>query len=104
MDFLIWASDVNNRRSTTGYCVSVGGNLVSLCTKKQKVVSRSSTEAEYKSLAHVVSEISWIQYLLHELHIPIKSPPIIWVENLSTIALASNPVLHSSTKHRVGCM
>ncbi|XP_015575554.1 uncharacterized mitochondrial protein AtMg00810-like [Ricinus communis] len=46
-----WASDPNDRRSTLGFCVLIGDNLLSWNSKKQSTVSRSSTEAKYKSLA-----------------------------------------------------
>lgn len=62
-------------------------------------MSRSSTEAEYRSLASVVAEISWLQSLLSELHFQTAKTPIIWRDNLSTVHLAANPILHAGTKH-----
>ena len=94
-----WAADPDDRRSMTGYCVFFCKTLVSWCAKKQTVVSRSSTEAEYRSLAQVSCEIAWLGSLLKEIGVKLKNAPVVWVDNLSTIALASNLVLHSRTKH-----
>ncbi|KAL5573798.1 hypothetical protein UlMin_023395 [Ulmus minor] len=58
-----WGDDLDNRKSTTGYCIYLGNNLVSWSSKKQAVVSRSSTKVEYRSLANATSEIIWIQAL-----------------------------------------
>ena len=55
-----WAGDVLDRRSTSGYCSYVWGNLMTWKSKKQFVVSRSSAEAELRSLALGICEGTWI--------------------------------------------
>lgn len=54
------ANDINDRRSTSGFCIYLGENLVSWTAKKQPIVARSTTEAEYRSLALVVMKIIWL--------------------------------------------
>ncbi|RVW16931.1 Phytanoyl-CoA dioxygenase [Vitis vinifera] len=69
-----------------GYCVYLGGNLVSWSSKKQQTVSRSSTKAKYCGLAHVTTKILWLQSLLEELGVKQTKPPLVWCDNLSTIS------------------
>lgn len=94
-----WAGDYLDRRSTSGYCLYLGSNLVAWSAKKQHIVARSSTEAEYRALAQTAAEVSWIQQLLVDLHVSVSMPHIIWCDNISAIALASNPIFHARTKH-----
>jgi hypothetical protein len=94
-----WAGSVDDRRSTSGYCIFLGNNLVSWSAKKQPTVSRSSTKAEYRSLALTCAELLWLQYLLTELRVPLAAPPTLWCDNIGVTFLASNPMFHSRTKH-----
>ncbi|KAM1530006.1 hypothetical protein ACFX1Z_019153 [Malus domestica] len=94
-----WIGDVTNRRSTSGYFVIVGGNLVSWRSKKQKVVARSSDEAEYRSMAHGVCELLWVKNLLRDLGFRPKHAMRLHCDNKAAIDIAHNPVQHDRTKH-----
>lgn len=88
----------------TDFCIFLGDSLVSRKSKKQATVSRSSTEAEYRALAVVASEITWISHLLKDLHIISPSPALVYCDNTAAIAIATNPTFHERTKHiEFGC-
>ncbi|XP_021618765.1 uncharacterized mitochondrial protein AtMg00810-like [Manihot esculenta] len=94
-----WAGCPTTRRSTTDYCTFLGSNIISWCAKKQHTVARSSTEAEYRSMAHTAAELTWLEYLLKDLQVFPEKPPILYGDNLSALHLTINPVLHSRSKH-----
>ncbi|XP_019465325.1 PREDICTED: uncharacterized protein LOC109363515 [Lupinus angustifolius] len=94
----IEASDCDDIKSTSGACLFLGNNLITWWSKKQITISRSSTEAEYMSLALIAQEFQWVQSLLQELKFS-DTAPLLLCDSLNTVALAHNHVLHQRTKH-----
>ena len=94
-----WAGDPNDRRSTSGLLVFLDNNPITWSAKKQLTISRSSTEAEYRALASASVELCWLRTLIKNLGLYLYDPPILWCDNVSALAIASNPIFHARTKH-----
>nr|GFB38295.1 ribonuclease H-like domain-containing protein [Tanacetum cinerariifolium] len=94
-----WAGCPVTRWSTSGYCVFLGDNLLSLSAKRQVTLSRSSAEAEFRGVTNVVAETAWIRNLLRELHNPLFTTTLVYCDNVSAVYMFTNPVQHQRTKH-----
>ncbi|XP_071736109.1 uncharacterized mitochondrial protein AtMg00810-like [Rutidosis leptorrhynchoides] len=86
-----WGGCPGTRRSTSGYCVFLGDNLLSWSSKRQATISCSSDEVEYRV---VVAETCWIRNLLRELHSPLFQATLNYCDNVSAVYLSTNPVQH----------
>ncbi|KAK6150594.1 hypothetical protein DH2020_015526 [Rehmannia glutinosa] len=93
-----WATCLDTRKSLTGYCIFFGGSLVSWKTKKQLIVSKSSTNQAVHSCGRCCAQVLWMRQQPRDYEIEEKEIPIM-CDNTSAIAITQNPVLHSRTKH-----
>ncbi|RVX16620.1 Retrovirus-related Pol polyprotein from transposon RE2 [Vitis vinifera] len=94
-----WVDSPTDRCSISGYCVFIGGNLISRKSKKQDVVARSSAEAEYRAMALATCELIWLKHLLRELRFEKDEQMKLICDNQAALHIASNPVFHERTKH-----
>jgi hypothetical protein len=94
-----WASDVDGRRSTTGYMVMLNGNLVAWSSKKQPTVALSTAEAEYMGMSAATEELLWVRQFLGELGIPVGRPMVLRTDNQAAQTIANGEVSTQRTKH-----
>ncbi|CAJ2636723.1 unnamed protein product [Trifolium pratense] len=76
-----WADCLDTRRSTSGYCSFLGSSLISWHAKKQHIIARSSSEAEYRALSFAACELQWLAYLLKDLRVSCVKPPVLYCDN-----------------------
>lgn len=94
-----WAGCKDTRRSTGGFCNMLGSNVISWSSKRHETVSKSSTEAEYRTMSIAASEIVWLQNLLKVMGLQQKVTQLLLCDNLSAVCLSTNPMFHKRTKH-----
>jgi hypothetical protein len=94
-----WAEDKIDRKSNTGLICFVFGGAVAWSSRKQDVVSISTTEAEFYALAETAKEVQWIIQLLKDFNIEQLEPVVIESDNQSCIKFVENEKFSNRTKH-----
>lgn len=93
-----WAACPSFRKLISGYLIKFGNSLITWKSKKQTTVSRSSAQAEYKSLASIVTEVIWLTRFLKEIVIEFELPIEIFSDSKTAMQIAANPVYHEKNK------
>ena len=94
-----YAGDLDDRKSTYGSVFIISSGAVSWSLNKQQIVALSTTEAEFVAAASSSCQAVWLQRLLGVLHNQQQGPILIYCDNVSTIKLSRNLVLHGKSKH-----
>jgi hypothetical protein len=93
-----YASDVDKRRSHTGWCFLLFGGVISWQSKCQPTVAASTTEAEYQAAAAAAREALWLRQLFADLGLPC-TPLVIRCDNQGALSSLDNPQVTQRTKH-----
>lgn len=94
-----YAGDMEDSKSTSGYAFLLSSGAISWSSKKQPIVTLSTTEAEFVAAANCACQAIWMKRILKELGHENEDCTCIKCDNTSTIKLSKNPVLHGRSKH-----
>ncbi|XP_070662188.1 secreted RxLR effector protein 161-like [Malus domestica] len=94
-----YAGDLDDRKSTSGYLFMLGSGAVCWSSKKQPVVTLSTTEAEFIAAASSACQATWLRRIMKDLCQVQQDSTTIFCNNSSAIKLSKNPVLHGRSKH-----
>jgi hypothetical protein len=74
-------SDPTDRKSVTGFCIFLSDSLIFWKSKKQSIVSQSSTEAEYRAMTSTTKEIVWLRWLFADMRVFFSHPTPMYCDN-----------------------
>ena len=94
-----WGGSLDDMKSTSGYCFSLGLGIFSWCSKKQDIVAQSTAEAKFVAATAAVDQALWLRKILADLHMEQTKGTEVLVDNQATIAISHNPMFHGKTKH-----
>jgi hypothetical protein len=94
-----YAGDVDDRKSTSGFVFMLGSGAISWSSKKQPIVTLSTTEAEYVAAASCACQCIWLRNVLKHLSVTQSHSTVIRCDNSSSIKLSKNPIMHGRCKH-----
>ncbi|RXW14669.1 hypothetical protein EST38_g11187, partial [Candolleomyces aberdarensis] len=94
-----WSDDVDSSRSTGGYVFISNSGAVGWSSKRQPMVSLSSTEAEYISMCYAGQHLAWLRSFLEDIGHKQISPTDLYNDNQGAIALSKDPQYRARTKH-----
>ena len=94
-----YAGDQDDRRSTSGYVFMLATGVVSWSSKKQQIVSLSTSEVEFIAAIACACQAIWLRRILEELQFMQVEATTVFCDNNSIIKLSRNPVLHERSKH-----
>ncbi|XLR42330.1 hypothetical protein S83_026990 [Arachis hypogaea] len=87
-----YAGTIIDRRSTLGYYMFLGGNLVTWRRKKQNVVAKLSAETEFRAMVQRICELLWMKIILDDPKVKYEAPIELVCDNKFAISIAHNPV------------
>ena len=93
-----WVGSAVDRKSTSGYCFSMGSTMISWSSWKQGSIAQSTAKAEYIAASDACKEAVWLRKLLSDLFEGKLDSTIIHCDNQSCIKLLENPVFHDRSK------
>lgn len=94
-----WGGSLDDMKSTSGYCFTLGSGMFSWSSKKQDIVAQSTAEAEFIAAAAAVNQALWLRKILVDLQMTQAEPTRVFVDNQAAIAISNNSVFHGKTKH-----
>ena len=95
---------MDTRKFVTGFCIFIGGSLISWKANKSNTIFKSSAEVEYWALASTTSELVWIRQLLKDFQDEVSSPVLLFYDNQVSIHIAFDPNFHEMTKYiKINC-
>ena len=96
-----WASDKDERKSTSGYAFILGGGVVSWCNKKQSCIALFTMKSKYVACSAAVQEAVWLRRFLQRLGVTAhaKNVLLLYSDSRSALAYAKDPKYHGKVKH-----